>query len=365
MDQRRRIGGCRWVLLLVCATLLAPLPVRGDDGGLLESFRRAIRIHGSLLCGHHPDQGLFVRYVVEPRPGQPLSVARDRMMEVLRRRLEDWGEPTPSITFGGEGGIDVWFPGSTPRAQVMRGVLERPGILAFHAVDTTSLWFEAVGPAMDRWGTTLDDTTVTVERGYDDVVIRAKTREELEAFAATLPEPPAKRILGFQEEEHWESGAERAPRWRLFLLHADAPVHGGHIASASATTDEHDGMPRISLEFSDAGAIAFADLSEALVQRYLAIVLDGRVMSAPKVMERIGGGRAEITLGSGRSYHEFFEEARALAVVLGSGGHPAGLRRISEDTGGPLPVEGWRALGPLPFTAQAVALLLIFRYGCF
>lgn len=357
--------GCL-VLLFVAAILLVPVSARGDDRGPLVAFRQAIRIHGNLLCGQQPGQGVLVRYVVEPRPGQPLAEARDRMVEVLRRRLDDRSVEAPGIFISGAGEIDVWFSGSPLQIEASLGILERPGVLEFHAVETTSPWFDALEPALERWAATRADATITVQRGYDDVEIWGETREELAAFAATLPELPPQRILGFQEEEHWDKGPEVATRWRLFLLNEDAPVHGGQIASVETVTDEYDNMPRISLQFNEAGALAFADLSEALVQRYLAIVLDGQVMSAPKVMERIDGGRAHITLGSGSSFNELWEEARALTVVLGSGGHPAGLRRVFKEIDSfPRPPGGWRALGPLPFTAQALALIYVFRYGCF
>ncbi|MFH1532603.1 MAG: hypothetical protein ABIK09_17905 [Pseudomonadota bacterium] len=359
--QRIRYGS--WVLAACALHIVAP--AQGRDRDPVAAFRRAVSIHRNLQCGDHFIQGLSVRYAVEPRRSQSAREVRERMIEVLRRRAEGWGREGPSIASRGEDQVEVWYPGPPQRVAAMRMVLERPGVLAFHAVETRSPWLDALGPAVDRWSEAHPDGTVTLERPYDDTVVRGDTLAELDAFGATLPELPPDRIVAFAEEDVLDQGSERRARWRLYLLHADAPVHGGHIASAGVTTDEHDGMPRISLEFTAAGAAAFADLTEALTQRYLAIVLDGRVMSAPKVMERITGGRAQITLGSGRPYPEIFEEARSLATVLGSGGHPGMLNVVSEDPGGQAPAEGWRALGPLPFTAQALALLITFRYGCF
>ena len=311
-----------------------------------------------------PAQALLIIYEVEPRPGQPLQEARDRMIDVLRRRTGGWGDSRPEIRARGEREVEIGFYSARGDLEMMRGILERPGVLGFHAVDSASPWLDELSLALGRWSATRSGATVTVERGYDDVVVRADILEELEAFAATLPELPAGRILGFQKEDHRVGGAESSTRWRLYLLHAEAPVHGGHIVSVDVATDEYDGAPRIALQFSAAGGAAFADLTEALVQQSLAIVLDGRVMSAPRVMERISGGRAQITMGSGRPYQELFDEARDLAVVLRAGGHPAGLRRLSEEVVGDDPQTAWQAMGPLPFTAQALALLLTIRYGC-
>jgi len=65
------------------------------------------------------------------------------------------------------------------------------------------------------------------------------------------------------------------------------------------------------------------------VGRRLAIVLDGKVQSAPVIRERIGGGRAVIT-GSFT-----LDEARDLAIVLRAGALPAPVEIAEERTVGP------------------------------
>ncbi|MBX2797919.1 MAG: hypothetical protein KTR31_09630 [Myxococcales bacterium] len=89
------------------------------------------------------------------------------------------------------------------------------------------------------------------------------------------------------------------------------------IRSVRATTSPYDGMPRVELHFTDAARQAFGALTEDIVGRQLAIVLDDEVMSAPTVMERIGGGRAEISLPNGPS-EDMSRRAEALAAVLGT-----------------------------------------------
>jgi preprotein translocase subunit SecD len=369
MARQRRSGpGARGVLL-ICAALLAPGPVRagipGGDEGPVAAFRRAIWNHRSLICGDPPAPALSVVYTVEAPPGRSRTESRDRMVEILRRRAGAWDGAGPELLLRGTDAIEVVFHGPPPQVAAQRAVLERPGVLTFHAVENDEAWEGALRPAAARWRDARDSSTLTLERTGDGEAVRADTREELAAYAATLPALPADRILGFQEEDVWDRGPARSTRWRLFLLRADAGVHGGHIASATVVTDGHDGMPRISLEFTAAGGAAFADLTEALTGRLLAIVLDGRVMSAPKVMERIAGGRAQITLGSGRPYQELFEEARGLATVLQSGGHPVALTILFENSVGSPAAAGPAGLGPFPFSAQALATLLTIFYGCF
>ena len=57
----------------------------------------------------------------------------------------------------------------------------------------------------------------------------------------------------------------------------------------------------------------------------MAIVLDENVQSAPSINEKIGGGRARITMGrmGGRACEERLDEAKTLALVLKAGALPA------------------------------------------
>lgn len=85
----------------------------------------------------------------------------------------------------------------------------------------------------------------------------------------------------------------------------------------------------VDLEFSDEGAQKFADLTSANVGRTISILLDGEVLTAPRVNEPITGGKAQIT-GSRN-----LEEAHNLAVLLRSGALPVKVNIIETRTVGP------------------------------
>jgi preprotein translocase subunit SecD len=85
----------------------------------------------------------------------------------------------------------------------------------------------------------------------------------------------------------------------------------------------------VSLEFNPAGAKAFADITEANVNRHLAIILDGNVHSAPVIREKIPSGHAQISGGFR------MEEASDLAIVLRAGALPAPVKVLEERTVGP------------------------------
>lgn len=136
-------------------------------------------------------------------------------------------------------------------------------------------------------------------------------------------------------------------------------IPGTDVSDASAVFDAQRGQGWIvQMEFNDSGAKKFADttkeLSEQLSPRdRFAIVLDGEVVSAPSVDQRLGGGRAEI-------YGNFDQEsAEELANILKYGSLPLNFREASVSTVSPtLGGEQLRA----GLIAGAVGLALVVLY---
>src|SRR5690606_15854476 len=78
----------------------------------------------------------------------------------------------------------------------------------------------------------------------------------------------------------------------------EAPEVGGRdVAGAKVSTDT-DWGPEIEVAFTSAGGERFAAMTERAVGRVVVMAFEGRVVMAPRVMERIGGGRATITMGA-------------------------------------------------------------------
>lgn len=88
------------------------------------------------------------------------------------------------------------------------------------------------------------------------------------------------------------------------------------------------GTPQVQLEFDDEGKQLFADITERNVGKRVAILIDGVIISAPVVQERIGEGTAVIT-------GDFtLEEAKELARNLNAGALPVPIELISRQTVG-------------------------------
>jgi len=106
-------------------------------------------------------------------------------------------------------------------------------------------------------------------------------------------------------------------------------VTGKDLKDAQASPGTGAQGATVDLEFNDAGAKLFAEATAANVGKTLAIVIDNKVISAPRVDEPIPNGRAQI--------HGSFtaEEAQNLAVLLRSGALPVSFTIMEKRTVGP------------------------------
>jgi preprotein translocase subunit SecD len=125
-------------------------------------------------------------------------------------------------------------------------------------------------------------------------------------------------------------------------------VTGRDLRNARPTLDENN-LPAVSFSLNSEGAVKFGRVTGENIGRYLAIVLDNQVMSAPRIdgqIEREGRITGSFTP----------EEANDLALVLRSGALPATLTYLEQREVGPsLGADSIRA----GVTASIVGLLLV------
>jgi len=100
-------------------------------------------------------------------------------------------------------------------------------------------------------------------------------------------------------------------------------ISGEHLKSSIATQDSY-GRPAVSTVFDKVGSMKFARLTRENVGRRFAIVLDGRVLSAPVIQEEIPSGTGII------SGNFTYEQVANLSLLLRSGALPAPLSVVEE-----------------------------------
>ncbi len=113
------------------------------------------------------------------------------------------------------------------------------------------------------------------------------------------------------------------------LIAVGEPVLTGTNISNAVPSFDQKGQSIVNLSFDWEGTRKFGEITSENVGRRLAIVLDGKVHSAPAINEKIAGGQAQIS-GS-------FTPASAndLAVVLRAGSLPAPVIVLEQRTVGP------------------------------
>ena len=141
-------------------------------------------------------------------------------------------------------------------------------------------------------------------------------------------------------------------------------VKGDQLTDAQPSNDQQTNEPVVQITFDQAGGAKFARLTTENVNKPFAIILDGKVLSAPNIQEPILGGQARIS-GSFTS-----ESAKQLATSLVSGALPVDLKVVEERTVGPdLGADSIRkgmiAMGVGTFALMLFIWLTYGRFGLY
>lgn len=144
------------------------------------------------------------------------------------------------------------------------------------------------------------------------------------AKAAKGQLPPGRELL---MERMAAPGGEFTER--PIVVKSDAVMTGEHIADARMAFDPQNNQPYVSFTLTARGARIFERVTGENIKKRMAVILDGKVHTAPVIQDKIAGGKGQIT---GR-YTE--SEARDLAVVLRAGALPAPVNVLEQRTVGP------------------------------
>lgn len=104
-------------------------------------------------------------------------------------------------------------------------------------------------------------------------------------------------------------------------------LEGDQISDAYSEYD--NGQPVVIMQLKSEGAQIWKKMTGDNVGRYVAVALDDRVYSAPRVQNEIGGGNTQITVGNSA------QEAQDLASILKIGKLPAPAHIVQEQVVGP------------------------------
>lgn len=215
--------------------------------------------------------------------------AVDQAVNKIQNRINSLGVTEPVIQKRGGPGeheIVVQFPGIDDPEQV-KAIIGRPALL--------ELKLGQGGPYSTR-------------------------DAALQQYGGALPSN-----LEILESSKAESGGSKT----YYIVNKVASVTGNDLKTAGVTRDSN-GRPAVSFNLNAAGAERFGRLTGDNIGRPLAIVLDGAVVSAPNINDRITSNG--IITGGGAGFAP--QEAQDLAIVLRSGALPARMTYLSQEVVG-------------------------------
>jgi len=144
-----------------------------------------------------------------------------------------------------------------------------------------------------------------------------------------------------------------------YMLEREPVLQGERLLQAGASIDQRSGAPVVTFRFDEHGKKIFGAITRENVGKQFAIVLDGKVLSAPVIREPILGGSGQIEGNFTTA------EASSLAALLRAGALPVPLSIIQERMVGPdLGSDSIRAgavTGALGFASVLVFMVVLYR----
>ncbi|HPO15621.1 MAG TPA: protein translocase subunit SecD [Candidatus Hydrogenedentes bacterium] len=237
---------------------------------------------------------------------------QETVLQQIRRRVEEFEAKEPVIQALGSNQIQIQLPGEKDTARA-RALITKTALLNFHIVsgnDETVPVFQKIKerfpdefmPYIKRPMLQGEPFTFAVEH-YDRV---KRVLDKVKTAGGIVPED--KMIAFSQKPKPYEK-----QEYNLYMITKDPIATGTGLRSAVAIPDQNNPPYwEILFTMSNAAGAAFGDATEKNINRPMAIVIDGVIISAPVIRDRI------TTRGSITGRFEG-EEARDLSIALNSG----------------------------------------------
>jgi preprotein translocase subunit SecD len=280
-------------------------------------FRRLADEQASTNYERNPGAGGTYEFAMRPNIERALrEQAMEQALDTIDRRVNELGVAEPNIARHGE--VDqllVQLPGVTDVARA-KEIIRSTALLELKLVEA--------GPA--------------------------PTREALlQPYNGQVP-PDMEVVTGAADPSSGDTGTVQ------FLVRKVAAVTGRDLRGAQPSLDEYN-KPAVSFSLNPEGARKFGQVTGSNIGRSLAIILDGRVQSYPRIDGRI--------TNEGRISGNFTtDEVADLSLILRSGALPASMSYLEERViGASLGADSIRS-GVLASVAglSLVILFMLFYY---
>lgn len=282
--------------------------------------------------------------------------AMEQAVEVVR----GFASPVVTLTGVGQNDLDIRTEGS----QIIVTLSEAERAATDDRTMQQSL--EIVRRRVDAAGT----REPTIQRqGQDRILIEVPgigSAAELKELIGTTAQLTFNQVIRRSANKDEPAGVGNvnypsAEEEGVYYILDELPVVTGEELVDARPDFDQNGRPAVGFRFNASGARKFGDYTAEHVGELFAIVLDGKVISAPQIRTHIGGGSGIIT-GTFTP-----EETNNLAVLLRAGALPAKMEFLEERTVGPELGQDSIDAGRVAAIVGTVAVvvLMIASYGLF
>ncbi len=267
-----------------------------------------------------------------------VEVSRDIAIEVIRGRIDGLGIAEPEIYPLLDDRVVIRLPGvDVDKRAEAKDSIQSVAFLQFRLVhNESSAWVrELASSGLAPKGfrlTSYQDAPIYIRETAtaSDEEMDATYWNELKRFGT-------KRNAEFMLQK--DNAQDGSTLYRPVYVEMRAQMTGSDVASAQVEYNQNN-MPYISMTFNNKGSENFGRVTGAYAPngdnnmgnetgRQLAIILDGKLYSAPTIQEAIYGGNAQIT-GSFS-----MEECQRVVNVLNAGALPVPVQIVEERTVSP------------------------------
>jgi protein-export membrane protein SecD len=390
---------------------------RGADGVLRDTIQRHVPLRKGLDLQGGTYLALEVNLEKQAIPPDKIPDAIERALKTVRNRIEGIGVSEAIVQAQGNDRIVVQIPGIQDPERAKQ-IIKDQAFLEFRITDKTQA-LERVLPRFDQIirdkglattaGAVAPATQPAASKGLQGLLTGTDTAKtagakkdssKTDTSAATIPTagpfssliqqspggmpgeylvptdaaarvesylslpeikaamPPGKQMLPSNDSLVLQNKAFK----EFYVVDAKPIVTGESLIDARPNTSPLEGTI-VQFTLDNTGGRRFKTETGRHVHDYMAIVLDGRVMGRPPVIQSAIGTSGQITMGQGRD----IRDAQDLALVLRAGALPvplrvAEVRNIGPSLGQDSINKGFRA-GTIAIVIVVLIMLFYYRFS--
>lgn len=172
---------------------------------------------------------------------------------------------------------------------------------------------------VNLFGVSEPNITLSSFEGKNRVIVELPGVSDINQAIELVGKTAQLQFVEFKEDEENPENTQVVP----------TDLTGADLISANVVFSQNNAQPVVQIQFNDEGSKKFEEITDRNVQKPLGMVLDGKFIDQPPIVqEKITGGTAVI------SGQFSLEQAKKLAIQLNAGALPVPIQLVEQRTVG-------------------------------